>query len=226
MRTRAAPTPKVLRAVGIALTALLVAGCGGGDGGSSDAPQPSGASDRLETYELASHGFAIGVPESWQAVSAEIVAESEAVKELARRNPAVKPFVDAVRRPSSPLKFVALDSEGERGFAANVNVVVEPLPQEMTLDEYREALLRQLAASGIAEGSVDRDEVELSAGRATRLAYEADYDAAGPGETVRTLQYAIVSGEEAYVVTYSTLPDQAGRYADDFDASIRSFRLL
>ena len=216
----------VLRAVGIALAALLLAGCGGDGGGTSDPPRPSDASDGLETYDLESHGFSIGVPESWEAVSAETVAESEALEELARRNPAVKPFVDAVRRPSSPLKFVAVDPDAEEGFATNVNVVVEPLPEEVSVDEYRDAMLRQLAATGIPARSVEREEVELPAGRATRFAYETDYDREGPGETVRTLQYAFVSGEEAYVVTYSTLPDQAGRYAGEFDASIRSFRVL
>ena len=67
---------------------------------------------------------------------------------------------------------------------------------------------------------LDSSVVTIDGARAVRLQYQIRLG----GNTLRTLQYAFPRGSKSYVVTYTTVPQQAGRYRSTFASSAASIR--
>ena len=65
--------------------------------------------------------------------------------------------------------------------------------------------------------------VDLPAGRAQRLTYEGRFTFDGQERTIATLQYGLVADGWTYVITFTTLPELADEYENDFERSIGSF---
>jgi len=144
------------------------------------------------------------VPQSWRTFKAdEVFADGEALDELERENPEFAQYRDALSDPRSPMKLVALDPNVRGGFA-----------------QANEAELRTL--TGMTAG-LESDEVNLPAGRAQRLTYQARFTFNGQQRSIATLQYGLVVNGWAYVITYTALPEHADEYRNDFERSASSF---
>lgn len=208
----------------IALSAVLaLAACGGGDDSVDGAF--SKRDDGAQTvYELTEPRFSLGVPRSWTAITRDELEETGALERFATDNPAVAPVLQGVLRPGSPVKFFALDPAVERGFATNVNVVVQDVEDDLNLSELAQTSAAELKSLGVVQG-LKTTEVSLPAGPAVKIVFrlQARYGAAR--RTVATLQYALLDDGKSYVVTYSTLPELESRYASAFEESARWFRL-
>ena len=176
------------------------------------------------TYAVPSANFSIAVPQSWRTFKAdEVFADGEALDELERENPEFAQYRDALSDPRSPMKLVALDPKVRGGFATNVNVVAQDVPDDFTFEDFaqaNEAELRTL--SGVTAG-LESNEVNLPAGRAQRLTYQARFTFSGQERSITTLQYGLVVDGWAYVITYTALPEYADEYRDDFERSAGSF---
>jgi hypothetical protein len=214
------------RLVAISLVAVIT-GCG--SGGDDPAPTPVGTTSSsvgdLAVYEVEDAGFALGVPRDWRAVSVTDFQKSENMDAFAEENPAVKPALDAIRQPDSPIKLVAF-APPEKGFSTNVNVTIEILPEGVSLTTYADAGVAQVERM-LPDVNVSRGSVDLRAGTATRLEYDAEFAASGRRLEVTYVQYVFVQDRKAYVITYASPDaDSAERYRDDIESSIRSFRFL
>jgi hypothetical protein len=225
--------PVVRAALVLVLSILLLGSCGGdGDEESGDAPAPAPsattttASGNLELYEIESAGFALGVPESWNAASVDDFRESGAIEEATRENPNLAPFLEQLRQPNSLIKFVAGDPESREGFATNVNVIVEELPPGVEAEEYEQANLANIRKGLALEGEIDEERVGLPAGEALRLEYQHGVGPGGERLTLAVVQYIVTGEGEGYVVTYSTVPEALADYEPQFDESAASFSLL
>jgi hypothetical protein len=214
----------VARVLVIVLSAqLALAACGGGD----DSRDPA-YSKRVEgaqtVYELAEPHFSLGVPTSWTAITRDELAETGAVERFAKDNPAVAPVIEGVTRPGSPVKFLALDPAVEHGFATNVNVVVQDVPDDLELSELADLSAAELRSLGVVQG-LKTTAVSLPAGPAVKITFRLQARYGAVSRTVATLQYALLDDGKSYVVTYSTLPELQSRYASAFEESARSLRL-
>jgi hypothetical protein len=198
---------------------LATSGCGG----SENEPHKTGEAAGLARYEVPGETFSIGVPTSWNALSADRVFKGADIDTFAARNPDAGQMVDALKRPDSPMKFLAFDPAKKENFVTNMNIVVEPLPSAVPLDSYVEATLTQLRQASFVSGEIDHERVTLPAGPAEKISYTSRFTYADGTRDVSTLQYALVQGETAYVITYSTVPSLASAYADDFARSAESF---
>lgn len=212
---------RVLLIVPSALLALAACGGGSDSGDRAYSKRDEGAQT---VYELSEPRFSLGVPKSWTAITRDELDETGALERFAKDNPAVAPVLEGVLQPGSPVKFFALDPAVERGFATNVNVVVQDVPDDLELSDLAESSAAELRSLGVVEG-LKTTEVSLPAGPAVKITFRlrARYGAAS--RTVATLQYAFVDDGHSYVVTYSTLPELESRYAPAFEESARSFRL-
>jgi hypothetical protein len=212
---------RVLLIVPTALLALAACGGGGDSGDGAYSKRDEGAQT---VYELSEPSFSLGVPKSWTAITRDELNETGALERFAKDNPAVAPVLEGVLQPGSPVKFFALDPAVERGFATNVNVVVQDVPDDLELSDLAESSAAELRSLGVVEG-LRTTEVSLPAGTAVKITFRlrARYGAAS--RTVATLQYAFVDDGQSYVVTYSTLPELESRYAPAFEESARSFNL-
>ena len=116
----------------------------------------------------------------------------------------------------SAVFFVRNDSERGK-FRSNINVVVVPLPQKITLEQYRQALRAELKRAGFKH--VTAKIRRLAAGNAVRTSYTV---AAG-AVTVQGAQVCFLHGLKSIVVTYTR--DRAKRkVAPLFAHSIDSIR--
>lgn len=113
------------------------------------------------------------------------------------------------------MKFIALDPVVRQEFATNVNVVT-PLPAGLTFDTYRPGLMQEVRSIG-ARG-LRQQTVVIRGAQALRVQYRFDISF-GTKRTVQTLQYAFMRPGRSVVVTYTTLPPVADRYAATFRRS-------
>jgi hypothetical protein len=212
-----------LLSVSLALLALAVSACGGGENG-NEQPVQRKSSGGFTTYEVPAAGISIAVPDSWETAMADEVIDEDSLDELNEENPELASVLRTVGQADSPMKFFAYNASTVEDFATNVNIVLEQTPAEMTKDEYVAAGLQQLRRIGV-EGDIDQDSVELPAGTATRLGFEQNLPGqAASGGAVSTLQYVLLADERAYVITFSTRT-LVSEYQDSFERSARSFQL-
>jgi hypothetical protein len=221
-------------AVGLTLLLLLLAGCGGGGGGSTGAaPDPSasggeteGGGADLQTIEVESAGFELGVPASWKGLSGDDFSKSDALEEFSRENPSLAPYLSALQGGDSPMKLLAADPELESGFATNVNVLLQTVPDGTSAEEYAQLNRSGITSSLDLDGEIESEPVHHPAGDAAVARYRANLTAAGEKKTFSFVQYYFVQGTNAYVVTYTTVPEAEERYSADFEQSAGSFRFL
>ena len=173
----------------------------------------------FERHVVGGQGISLSVPRSWVAVDSRV--PKAVLDQLTRENPRLAPYLRQLGSPSSPTKFLALDPVVRNEFATNANVVVTPLPPGLTFETYRRGVSAQIRAIGARDL---RQSVAVVGGqRAVRLQYRFDITF-GTKRTVQTLQYAFPRSGKSVVVTYTTLPSLAGRYAATFRRSAASIR--
>jgi hypothetical protein len=165
--------------------------------------------------------MSFAVPSSWLVVDRRLPAD--VVDRLARENPKLAPFVSALRSPSSPMKFIALDPSLTGGFATNANVVAASVPSWMTFPAYRSGLVLEIRHV-LPAGRIAQRAATIHGQRAVRLRYHLRVKVGGKSLTVQTLQYAFLRKGRSVVVTYTTLPKLAGRYAGTFASSAATIR--
>jgi hypothetical protein len=107
-------------------------------------------------------------------------------------------------------------------FRPNCNVVVEPLPAGVTLDQYTEAALTTLGQATVDFRPEERGAGQLGGTPATVLTSSFTLPQL-EGTRVRVLQYAALPSDRAYVVTCTATEDQFATYRARFEAIAASF---
>jgi hypothetical protein len=187
-------------------------------------PQNRGTVAGFTTYAVPAAKFSIAVPQSWRTFTAdEVFADGEALDELERENPEFAQYRDALSDPRSPMKLVALDPNVRGGFATNVNVVAQDVPDDVSFEDFAQANEAELRTLTAITSGLESDEVNLPAGRAQRLTYQARFTFNGQERSIATLQYGLVANGWTYVITYTALPEFADEYRNDFERSANSF---
>jgi hypothetical protein len=207
------------------LAALFLAACGGGEE-AAEGPRQAGTENGLTVYEVDSGGFSIAVPPGWDTVSADDLLDSGDLDVVAAENPEFEPYFRMLAGPDSPLKFVALDPDIRHGFATNLLVGVEDLPDGMKLDDYERATRLQISSLGTLQGEIEVGEAALPAGEARTMSYRMRLTVGGTETVFATRQYYLVDGDKGYVITFTTLPGLVDAYANSFVRSADTFRLL
>ena len=223
----------------LVLLLLLVAACGGSGGGSTEgeASPPADTTDTsagdtaatdadLQTLEVESAGFSLGVPSSWKGLDGDDFAKSGALEKFGKENPSLAPYLSALQAGNSPMKLLAADPELEGNFATNVNVLAQDVPEGTSAKDYADLNRSGLSSSLDIEGTIQTEEVDHEVGEAAVARYRANLNSGGQPKTFSFVQYYFVNGTDAFVVTYTTVPEAEERYQDDFEASAASFRFL
>jgi hypothetical protein len=227
-RSATGDVPLVRRVLAVLPLIVFAAGCGGGgeqakpatnvDTVGSTPRTPAGYTVR----RVRDQGFAVAVPKRWRSIDAATALSGAAVKQFAQENPAAAGAVEALSRPNSPMKFVAIDPSAV-AFATNVNVLVSPIPAGIPFDRWTKAQATQVQA--LHPTHVTQGPVQLPPGKAYRLAYRAKLMIRGGPRELAIHQYMVKRADRLYVITYTTEAAEEARWTKTFDRSAHTFEL-
>jgi hypothetical protein len=120
----------------------------------------------------------------------------------------------------SLVRYLAYDPKPAGGFRTSVNVVQGAPRGNQTDAEWLQANFDGLKRAGFS-GTVDARYLKLGAGHVLRLSYRQ----AIKGRVLSYVQYAFDAGTKSFVLTCTTQPSTASRYAATFAAIAKSFRV-
>jgi hypothetical protein len=220
--------PLVRRVLAVLLLIPLAAGCGGGGNAAKPATNvdtvaaPPTTPAGFTLRRVRDQGFALAVPKAWHSIDASTALSGAAVKQFAQENPAAAGAVEALSRPNSPMKFVAVDPSAT-DFATNVNVLVSRIPAAAAFDTWTKAAVAQVQA--LRPTHVSQGPVRLAPGKAYRLSYRAKLTIRGNPRELAIHQYMVKRGGRLYVITYTTTSAEEAQRTKTFQQSARTFDL-
>ena len=106
-------------------------------------------------------------------------------------------------------------------FQANINIVIEPVPETPTMQEYVDANKRLLSLMLTDHNFIEDSESTVNGHPAHFLESTFQHEIFN----LRNRQLFLLNGDEAFVVTATALDETWESYGDIFDASLRSFEL-
>lgn len=172
------------------------------------APEPSYATARWQRHHNQDDGYDLALPPGWQVLPLDA---------------SVGPLAAWVRERSGAGQgfWLAAAPGGTPGDATTINIVRQALSEEMTVEAFARANIQALRNAGSAT-VVSEERIELSEGRALRT--QVTYSQPDGQEPLALTQVYLVNGQDGYVVTAVTRPEQAEDYAPVFEAIIHSLR--
>jgi hypothetical protein len=126
------------------------------------------------------------------------------------------------------IKFQAIDRSDQAAnleFAPNLNVIAEPLPFALSLDDYIQANLSQLETQLQGLTNLVHQRVTLPVGPTERIEYRFDLGTEeGEAFDVSVVQYVFILNTTGYILTFETAPPQFDQYRQTFEQMARTFR--
>jgi hypothetical protein len=126
------------------------------------------------------------------------------------------------------IKFQAIDNSDQAAdfeFAPNLNVIAEPLPFALSLDDYIQANLNQLETQLQGVTDLEHERISLPVGPTERIEYRFDLGAdEGEAFEVSVVQYVFILDTTGYILTFETAPPQFDRYRQTFEQMAETFR--
>ena len=210
----------------VLLLLVLAGGCGGGEKRAATNVETRPAGEAVpagfSVRAVRGEGFSIAVPKDWRSIDAATALRGESVKQFERDNPAAAAAVEALARPNSPMKFIAIDPSGGE-FATNVNVLVSRIPADVSFARWTAAETAQISA--LRPTRLRKSDVQLPVGRAYRLRYHARLTIRGTPRDLAIHQYMVKRGPFLYVITFTTDATGEGGLTSTFEESARTFKL-
>lgn len=236
-RASAATAPPPTRAIPTAIPASGSPSASGSAAPSASAAAESSSApvevDVPEGYKLVASddGFALALPADWQELvlsAAEREANLDAFKQ---QNPEVGALIEQRLGGDTAdlFKLFAFDAQSfsqDATFVADLNVIRQSVPQNVDLAQYTEASRQQIEQLPNRQGDVAIDSVTVAAGRASKITYQAQLNAAnGQPLVVAIVQYVVVRGGDAYAVTLRSPADRVAEYTPVFEQIGQSFQV-
>src|SRR6266566_8064260 len=229
----------------LALVPLVLAGCAGGQSGSGSSGNAAQSQTlvnheppRLEEgWTLATvqdEGFAIGLPPGWTEFDMGNVNVEAGLSEIRQANPNLANALSeqVTQMAAQGIKLMAFDKYSNfaaTGFATNLNIIKEQVPDGADLDslsgEATAELKKQLQTDVPLQ--VFKNRLDINSGEAERLQYSFSLNGPdGRSFALSVTQYVAIDGTDSYILTYSTTDDQFPLYASAFDKSAKTLTFL
>jgi hypothetical protein len=211
----------VRRILAVLLVVPLLGGCGGETQAQKNTRAP-GTPAGFTVRSVPDVGFSIAVPKRWRALDSATALRGPSLKEFERDNPAAAGAAEAIARPNSPMKLIAIDPSGGP-FATNLNVLVSRIPADEPFASWTAAETADI--SPLRPTELRKGVVQLPAARAYRLRYHARLSIRGTPRNLAIHQYMITRGPFLYVITFTTEATKEDALAGTFESSARTFEL-
>lgn len=203
----------------VLLSMALVAGCQQQPAPATPTPTPAEPTipAHFTTYTDEAGLFSISYPPDWEPALSLIEGLEEATKELLESIE-----LDLPLERANVIFFAGVPTE--MGYDPNVNIVVESLPGVMwTLDKVVEAEIQGLKDVVDDYHEFSRIKTTISGREATIVEWEGTIPSL-PKQ--HSLQLCMLVGKVAWIVTCTPPSGEFSKYEDDFQAIVRSLRIL
>ena len=192
------------------LLVTVVSACGGES-------QPS-ASGKWTRHDIRDSSASVSLPEEWKVIKD---FDPESIAAFTKENEKFAPYVEPLVR-NDVIKLLAIDPAVQEKFATNLNVIVTPVSTPLRQwVEQQNASTRQVAVPG----SLRTAYIQTPEGEAAKVSWLLEVESGGEKKQVQSLQYLFRQDNTGYVLTFSTLPSQATKYAPTFNKSAHSFQI-
>jgi len=183
-------------------------------------------------YAVPENGFALSVPTTWQRLPVKNQELVAALQTIRGSNPELAQQLGANAETllASGVKFWAFDLNAETqqaGFATNVTVTRQALPNPVSFETFVSINLNQLNALTTRNSDIVNDRVTIAGQPAERVRYLLALNPEdGAPITAAITQYLVVNGRSAYVITFATRTDLSEKYRAVFEQSAASLRFI
>ena len=182
---------------------------------------------------MPSEKFVIALPPKWQQLSLEPEFWERGINMVSEQNPQLKSVLSSgmmANLVASGIKLYALDLSPESleaDFPASANVLKANLGAKIPLDSYVSLSLAQIKKFANPKFPVTHRRVTLSNVEAEEIKYEMNLTVGRAAPVpFRIVQYIIVDGSTAYVISLSCPVELDAAYAPVFEKIGQSFRLI
>ena len=178
-------------------------------------------------YEFNEQGFAITLPNGWQPVDLSTERMTDSLSAFASANPQAAALVEAQLQHIANARFTFFAAELsptvlDTGFATNVSLLRQPLPNGITLDFYSKLTVSQVQEKFELTAPIALAPGSLPAGKIVALSYKMR----GANGELAVTTYLIMQAQTVYDLTFTTTSAQAESYAQTFALIAKSFRLI
>jgi hypothetical protein len=192
------------------LLVTVVSACGGES-------QPS-ASGKWTRHDIRDSSASVALPEEWKVLKD---FDPETIADFTKENEKFAPYVEPLIR-NDVFKLFAIDPAVQEKFATNLNVIVAPVSTPLRQwVEQENASTRRVAVPG----SLRTAYIQTPEGEAAKVSWLLEVESGGEKKQVQSLQYLFRQDDTGYVLTFSTLPSLATKYAPTFNKSAHSFQI-
>jgi len=195
----------------------VVAGCGETRQLNPTSSQPSATSASPESAwkTLKGNGVALSVPETYAGGNPKTDLDAIAQK-LKQIDPDYEKRIESLKNDPSAPALLAFDMQSaESNFPTNVSVATQKVPQDLTVEEYLDAVVKQISNEAKV---IDQKVVSLENYQAGRIVTESTI-----GEiAISQLFYLIKDDNKFWLVIYATTSGEFQERLPNFEKSIRS----
>lgn len=183
-------------------------------------------------YTMPENGFALSVPTTWQRMPVQNQELQAALDTIRQSNPELAQALgqNAPTLIANGVKFWAFDlnpTTQQAGFATNVTMTRQTLPNTVSFDTFVSINLNQLNALTTRNSNIVNERITLAGQPADRVRYLVTLNRESDSPlTAAITQYLVLNGKDAYVLTYATRTDLSDTYRSVFDQSAASLRFI
>lgn len=178
-------------------------------------------------YEFSEQGFAITLPPSWQLVDLSTERMTDSLSAFAGANPQAAVLVEEQFQSIANARFTFFAAELspailDTGFATNVSLLRQPLPDGIALDFYAQLTAKQVQEKFAVTSPIALTPGSLPAGKLVAL----NYTMRGVNGDIAVTTYLIMQAQTVYDLTFTTTSAQTESYSQTFALIAKSFRLI
>lgn len=187
---------------------------------------------KLSEFVVSDQGFAISIPGTWQRLPMNPRDLNTLLDGMRSENPEVANALGANSQAliTSGIRFWAFDADPtllKQNLMTTLSVLKRSLPGPTSLDTYVQVNVNQLSSLKTRVGAISQEVLTLSNVPAVKLRYTLSFTR-GDGSTTLSAQtqYLLINNADAYVIGFTTIPEQNEHYAPIFEKCANSFRIL
>ncbi len=167
--------------------------------------------------QIEGKGVTLSLPIVYEGGNPELDLD-EIIAKIAAISPESSRKMNVIKSNATSIAFLAFDTSKKSSFITNVNIVQQSLPNSLTLEEYLDNSLQQLARFYQIQSS---EMVSIGEYEGAKIIAQFQPEPT----SIKQLFYLIPTNSTTFwIVTYTTTVEEFDQRLANFEASIQTFR--